>query len=61
MGEIDEDKESASSLNEVSLEKILEAQSVQQAERDEQDKVRAKVLKERGFAVSADTAYDDNY
>jgi hypothetical protein len=36
LGEIDEEKEANTSLKEVSLEEILEAQSKQQAEKEEQ-------------------------
>ncbi len=61
LGEIDEDKETSVPLTEVSLEAILEAQSARQAEREERDRFRAKVLKERGVTVAAETAYDDNY
>ncbi len=61
LGEIDEDRESSTPLNEVSLEEILEAQSAQQAEKEEQERVRAKVLKERGLNVTLETTYDDNY
>jgi len=39
-GEIDEEKESRSSLNEVDLEKILEAKSKIQAEEEEKDRGR---------------------
>ena len=61
LGEIDEEKESSVPLKEVSLEEILEAQSAQQAEKEEQERFRAKVLKERGLAVTLETGMDDNY
>lgn len=61
LGEIDEEKESNTSLKEVSLEEILEAQSKQQAEKEEQDKLRAKAFKERGLTYTAETAYEDLY
>lgn len=38
LGEIDEEKESQTTLREVSLEEILEAQSKQQAEKEERVK-----------------------
>jgi F0F1-type ATP synthase alpha subunit len=46
LGEIDEDKESQSSLKEVSLEEILEAQSKNQAEK-EKDIINKLVLQTR--------------
>ncbi len=61
LGEIDEEKEDKVPLNKVSLEEILESQAAQQAEKEEKDKFRAKVLKERGYACTTETAYDDNY
>ena len=61
LGEIDEDKEANSNLKEVSLEDILEAQSKQQAAKEEQDRLRAKAFKERGLTYTAETAYEDLY
>jgi U6 snRNA-associated Sm-like protein LSm1 len=61
LGEIDEEKESQTNLKEVSLEEILEAQSKQQAAKEEQDRLRAKAFKERGLTYTAETAYEDLY
>ena len=65
LGEIDEEKEAAEKaskrLQEVSLEEILEAQSKQQAEKEEQEKLRQKIFKERGLTYTAEVAMDDNY
>lgn len=61
LGEIDDDKESDTNLRQVSLEEILEAQSKQQAEKEEQDKLRAKAFKERGLNYTAEVAMDENY
>lgn len=63
LGEIDESKDDDHSkqLTEVGLEEILEAQSKQQAEKEERDKLRQRIFKERGLAYSAEPAIDDNY
>ena len=61
LGEIDEEQESQTNLKEVSLEEILEAQSKQQAAKEEQDRLRAKAFKERGLTYTAETAYEDLY
>merc|ERR1712039_1007733 len=65
LGEIDEEREAAEKaskrLQEISLEEILEAQSKQQAEKEEQEKLRQKIFKERGLAYTAEVAMDDNY
>ena len=58
LGEIDEEKESKSSLKEVSLEEILEAQSKQQAEKEERDRLRAKAFKERGLSYTIEDKED---
>lgn len=61
LGEIDEEKEANMKLREVSLEEILEAQSRQQAEKEEQDKLRTKIFKERGLAYTSENIMDDAY
>ena len=65
LGEIDEEREAAEKaskrLQEISLEEILEAQSKQQAEKEEQEKLRQKIFKERGLTYTAEVAMDDNY
>ena len=58
LGEIDEEKESKSSLKEVSLEEILEAQSKHQAEKEERDRLRAKAFKERGLSYTIEDKED---
>ncbi|TRY62610.1 hypothetical protein TCAL_08214 [Tigriopus californicus] len=61
LGEIDAEQEAQSPLKEVSLEEILEAQSRQQADKDEKERIRAKVFKERGLAYTGEVTCDDNY
>ena len=48
-------------LREVSLEEILEAQSRKQAEKEEQDRLRSKIFKERGLAYTSESIMDDAY
>ena len=48
-------------LREVSLEEILEAQSRQQAEKVEQDRLRSNIFKERGLAYTSENIMDDAY
>ena len=61
LGEIDEEKEASMALREVGLEEILEAQSRQQAEKEEQDRLRSKIFKERGLTYTSETIMDDAY
>lgn len=63
LGEVDDDRtvENAPKLKEVGLEEILEAQSRQQAEKEEQDKLRQRIFKERGLAYTSEVAMEDNY
>ena len=61
LGEIDDEKEANMNLKEVGLEEILEAQSRQQAEKEEQDRLRSKVFKERGITYTSETIMDDNF
>lgn len=61
LGEIDEEKETNTTLREVSLEEILEAQSKQQSEKEEQDRLRSKAFKERGLNYTTEAAYEDTY
>ena len=58
LGEIDDEKEANMNLKEVGLEEILEAQSRQQAEKEEQDRLRTKVFKERGLTYTSETMDD---
>merc|ERR1719282_1449987 len=46
---------------EVSLEEILEKQAVQQQEKEEADRIRAKAFKERGLTFTTETTLDDMY
>lgn len=48
-------------LKEVGLEEILEAQSRQQAEKEEQDRLRSKIFKERGLTYTSESIMDDAY
>ena len=48
-------------LKEVGLEEILEAQSRQQAEKEEQDRLRTKIFKERGLNYASESIMDDAY
>ena len=61
LGEIDDEKEESQPLQKVSLERILEAQTLQQREKEEEERVRKKVFKERGLAYTTEVAGDDNY
>merc|ERR1712024_10880 len=58
LGEIDNEKEANMNLKEEGLEEILEAQSRQQAEKEEQDRLRTKVFKERGLTYTSETMDD---
>ncbi|XP_040574214.1 U6 snRNA-associated Sm-like protein LSm1 [Lepeophtheirus salmonis] len=61
LGEIDEVRESEanSKLREVSLEEILEAQTKQQFEREEENRIRARAFKKRGLTNTAEISMDD--
>ena len=48
-------------VQEVSLEEILERQAVQQQEKEESDRLRAKAFKERGLTYTSETTYEDMY
>lgn len=63
LGEIDQARDEPGSvgLQEVSLEEILERQAVQQAEKEETDRLRAKAFKERGLTYTSETTYEDMY
>merc|ERR1712051_1164367 len=60
-GEIDDEKEANMNLKEVGLEEILEAQSRQLAEKEEQDSLRSKVFKERGLTYTSESIMDERY
>eukprot|EP00051_Salpingoeca_urceolata_P008121 m.103585 g.103585 ORF g.103585 m.103585 type:complete len:137 (+) comp15586_c1_seq1:490-900(+) len=57
LGEIDAGKEAATGLREVTVEEILEAQRTEQLERAEHDKIKSKVLLDRGYQPEA--LFDD--
>ncbi|XP_068594754.1 U6 snRNA-associated Sm-like protein LSm1 [Brachionichthys hirsutus] len=51
LGEIDVDRSCSALLQQVSIEQILEEQRVQQQAKQETDKVKLQVLKDRGLSV----------
>ncbi|XP_076345586.1 U6 snRNA-associated Sm-like protein LSm1 isoform X1 [Tachypleus tridentatus] len=59
LGEIDLDREEGTTLEQVSVEEILEAQRIEQEQKQEQERLRAKALKERGLAYHLDITYED--
>ncbi|XP_043542402.1 U6 snRNA-associated Sm-like protein LSm1 [Chiloscyllium plagiosum] len=59
LGEIDLEKESASSLQPVSIEKILEELQQEQDLRHRQEKLKFQVLKERGILLPHFDTLDD--
>ena len=63
LGEIDAEKTEPKDigLTEVSLEEILEKQAVQQAEKEEADRIRVKAFKERGLTYTAQGDCEDMY
>ncbi|XP_045611289.1 U6 snRNA-associated Sm-like protein LSm1 isoform X1 [Procambarus clarkii] len=61
LGEIDDTKEEAATLEKVSIEEILEAQRVEQERRQEQEQLRARFMKERGLQYTAEIGPDDMY
>merc|ERR1719370_955843 len=63
LGEIDLEKTepAALGLTEVSLEEILEKQAVQQSEKEETNRIRAKAFKERGLTYTAQGDCEDMY
>ncbi|XP_023321742.1 U6 snRNA-associated Sm-like protein LSm1 [Eurytemora carolleeae] len=61
LGEIEEKEELKGKLKQVSLKEILEKQAVQQAEKEETERLRAKAFKDRGLSYTAEAAYDDTY
>ncbi|XP_068167841.1 U6 snRNA-associated Sm-like protein LSm1 isoform X2 [Antennarius striatus] len=51
LGEIDTERPSQAPLQQVSIEEILEEQRLQQQTRQETDRVKMQVLKDRGLSV----------
>ncbi|CAL1290436.1 unnamed protein product [Larinioides sclopetarius] len=59
LGEFDDDKDRTTKLVRVSKEEILEAQVLEQKEKQEKEQIRIKALKERGFSYQLDTTHED--
>ncbi|XP_075223620.1 U6 snRNA-associated Sm-like protein LSm1 [Lycorma delicatula] len=59
LGEIDAAKEYNLPLEEVTVDEILDAQRREQENKQEQEKLLAKALKERGLQFNADLSHDD--
>ena len=58
LGEVDPDNDNCLGLEKVSIEKILDAQNKMQKEKEENEKVKLKALKERGLVHSIDHGED---
>ena len=61
LGEVDEEKEANWGLEERNVTDILELQHKEQAEKEEKERIKAKVFKERGLTFAAEVTPDDNY
>ncbi|XP_034235444.1 U6 snRNA-associated Sm-like protein LSm1 [Thrips palmi] len=61
LGEIDQEKEDKLPLQEVSVDDILEAQRKEQDTKQDQEKLLAKALKERGLQYIPDMSHDDMF
>jgi len=63
LGEIDTEKETRlpQTLHKVSFDEILDAQRVETEAKAEKEKVRIKLLKERGLSYTLDIGPDDMY
>lgn len=61
LGEIDTDKEGDLPLQQVSVDDILDAQRREQEAKQDQEKLLAKALKERGLHYIPDLSHDDMY
>ncbi|XP_072095632.1 U6 snRNA-associated Sm-like protein LSm1 isoform X1 [Mobula birostris] len=59
LGEIDLERETDTPLQRVSIEEILEAQRVQQHEKQEAEKAKSEALKERGLSIPRTDALDE--
>lgn len=59
LGELDPDKEEDAGLIEVSVDEILQAQQEEMVKRQEQEKLKKKVMLERGF--QPETLFDELY
>eukprot|EP00123_Amoebidium_parasiticum_P022651 comp9189_c0_seq1/m.4333 comp9189_c0_seq1/g.4333 ORF comp9189_c0_seq1/g.4333 comp9189_c0_seq1/m.4333 type:complete len:138 (-) comp9189_c0_seq1:556-969(-) len=61
LGEIDPEKEANSPLVEVDIDDALQAQRVEQEVRDAQQRLKNKVLLDRGYSLPSDPLFDDLY
>ncbi|KAK7791993.1 hypothetical protein R5R35_007979 [Gryllus longicercus] len=61
LGEIDKDKENDLPLKKVSVDDILDAQRREQEAKQEQERLLAKALKERGLHYIPDLSHDDMF
>ncbi|KAJ4439219.1 U6 snRNA-associated Sm-like protein LSm1 [Periplaneta americana] len=61
LGEIDKDKEGDLPLQQVSVDDILDAQRREQEAKQDQEKLLAKALKERGLHYIPDLSHDDMF
>ncbi|XP_072413543.1 U6 snRNA-associated Sm-like protein LSm1 isoform X2 [Chiloscyllium punctatum] len=59
LGEIDLERETDTPLQRVSIEEILEAQRVQQHEKQEAEKAKSEALRERGLSVPRTDTLDE--
>ncbi|XP_041065310.1 U6 snRNA-associated Sm-like protein LSm1 isoform X1 [Cetorhinus maximus] len=59
LGEIDLERETDTPLQKVSIEEILEAQRVQQHEKQEAEKAKSEALKERGLSIPRTDTLDE--
>lgn len=61
LGEIDKDKEGDLPLQQVSVDDILDAQRREQEAKQDQERLLAKALKERGLHYIPDLSHDDMF
>lgn len=61
LGEIDKDKEGDLPLRQVSVDDILDAQRREQEAKQDQERLLAKALKERGLHYIPDLSHDDMF
>uniref|UniRef100_UPI00398EFC1B U6 snRNA-associated Sm-like protein LSm1 n=1 Tax=Pristiophorus japonicus TaxID=55135 RepID=UPI00398EFC1B len=59
LGEIDLERETDTPLQKVSIEEILEAQRVQQHDKQEAEKAKSEALKERGLSIPRTDTLDE--
>ncbi|XP_048464615.1 U6 snRNA-associated Sm-like protein LSm1 isoform X2 [Rhincodon typus] len=59
LGEIDLERETDTPLQRVSIEEILEAQRVQQHEKQEAEKAKSEALRERGLSIPRTDTLDE--